>query len=558
MLSPPGRRRQKYFCISSSFLVQLDESQQEAHMRRFSSYGPVNTKLHYYAPRKELIEKGYRSLIGEEPTEGGHYFTVWAPRQTGKTWVMQQILFCLQKDKRFDVLKINLESLKDQVDASKIIFYIAEEIGEKLGKAFTGVDEIKKFQKIFKKNILGKPLILILDEFDALIEEGINAVVGAFRNIYISRIDEMNKPTEQKEYLLHGVALIGVRSVLGIENKRGSPFNVQRSLHVPNLTFDETAGMFKWYEKESSQKVEEDVVKTLYEETRGQPGLTCWLGELLTETYNHDPGKPITMINFKEAYGAATHILPNNNILNLISKVNEPPYDEWVIELFKTGDKIEFKFSDKHINYLYINGVIDKEKVDVDEYYVKFSCPFVQKCLFDYFSNQIFSHMGQLIHPLDAMNDAITEETLHIPNIIKRYQAYLKKNHDIFFKNVPRRKDDMRIYEAIYHFNIYRYLYDLLKSREVEVIPQFPTGNGKIDLILKYREKIYALELKSFKNIYMFEKGIDQAAEYGRQMGLKEIFFLVFVELTEEEAKQLEKQVEKNGVKVISIPIAIL
>jgi hypothetical protein len=108
----------------------------------------------------------------------------------------------------------------------------------------------------------------------------------------------------------------------------------------------------------------------------------------------------------------------------------------------------------------------------------------------------------------------------------------------------------MRIYEAVYHVNLYRYLYDLLRSRGIEVIPQFPTSNGKIDLILKYREKIYALELKSFKNIYTFEKGMEQAAEYGRQIGLKEIFFLVFVELTEEEAKQLEKEIEKNGVKV--------
>ena len=89
------------------------------------------------------------------------------------------------------------------------------------------------------------------------------------------------------------------------------------------------------------------------------------------------------------------------------------------------------------------------------------------------------------------------------------------------------------------------------------MIPQFPTGNGKIDLILKYREKIYALELKSFKNMYTFEKGIGQAAEYGRQMGLKEIYFLVFVELTPEEAKQLEQDVEKEDIKVVVIAIGI-
>jgi hypothetical protein len=228
------------------------------------------------------------------------------------------------------------------------------------------------------------------------------------------------------------------------------------------------------------------------------------------------------------------------------------------MELFRTGDKINFKFNDKDINYLYMNGVIDEEKAARDQYYVKFSCPFVQKSLFDYFSNQIFDYLGQLIHPLDAMEDAIDEETLHIPNIIKRYQTYLKKNRDTFFKNVPRRKTDLKIYEAIYHFNLYRYLYDLLRARGVEVVPQFPTGNGKVDLILKYREKIYALELKSFKDMYTFEKGIEQAAEYGRRMGLKEIVFLVFVELSEEEAKQLEKKIEKPGIKVTVLSVGIL
>ncbi|MCU0290258.1 MAG: hypothetical protein MUF15_28215 [Acidobacteria bacterium] len=498
-------------------------------MRRFNSYGPINTKLHYYAPRKELI-----------------------------AGALTQILFQLKKDTRFDTLKINLENLKRKKKVADIIKIIAREIGEGLGKTFDNIDDEDKFQAIFKNDVLDKPLILILDEFDALSEKGINAIVSAFRNIYISRTDQKDKTTEQKTYLLHAVALIGVRSVLGIENEKGSPFNVQRSVHIQNLTFKEVGEMFKWYEQESGQAVENEVIQILYDEMRGQPGLTCWFGELLTETYNHDLKQPITMQNFKEAYGAATHILPNNNILNLISKVNKPPYDEIVIGYFKTGEKIVFNYDEPDINYLYMNGVIDQEKTADNEYYLKFSSPFVQKRIFNYFSRRYFNYLGQLIHPFDAMEDAVDNENLYIPNIIKRYQEYLIKNQGIFFKDVPRRKDDLRIYEAIYHFNLYRYLYDLLKSWDVEVVPHFPTGNGKIDLILKYKGKIYALELKSFKNMNLHEKGIGQAAEYGKQMCLKEVNYIVFVELTPAEAKQLEKVVEKDCVQVTVLPIGIL
>ncbi|HLP60016.1 MAG TPA: ATP-binding protein [Candidatus Deferrimicrobium sp.] len=527
-------------------------------MRRFSSYGPIVNTSEFYAPREELIEKTYITLIGENPSEGGHYFTVWAPRQTGKTWLMQQILFRLKKDPRFHTLKINLENLKRKKNVGDIIKIIAREIGEGLDKKFKSIDDDDKFQGIFKNSIMDKPLILILDEFDALAEEAINTIVGVFRNIYIHRRDEFDKTTGQKTYLLHGVALIGVRSVLGIENEKGSPFNVQRSVHIPNLTYEEVEGMFKWYEKESGQAVEKEVILELYDEMRGQPGLTCWFGELLTETYNHDPKKSISMSNFDEAYGAATHILPNNNILNLISKVAKPPYDETVIKFFETNEKTVFNFDDKNLNYLYMNGVITEEKVGTKEYYVKFSCPFVQKRIFNYFSNRFFSYLGQLVHPLDAMEDAVDEENLYLPNIIKRYQAYLTKNQGVFFRKVPRRKTDMKIYEAIFHFNLFRYLYDLLKKRGVEVIPEFPTGNGKIDLILTYREKKYALELKSFSDMSDFHRGIDQAADYGRQTGLKEISFVIFVELSPEEAKQLEKVVEKNGIKVTVLPVGIL
>jgi len=63
--------------------------------------------------------------MGENSAAGGNYITLWAPRQTGKTWVMQEILFQLKKDPRFHTLKINLENLKDKDDTGEIINVIA-------------------------------------------------------------------------------------------------------------------------------------------------------------------------------------------------------------------------------------------------------------------------------------------------------------------------------------------------------------------------------------------------------------------------------------------------
>ncbi|OAD23499.1 hypothetical protein THIOM_000666, partial [Candidatus Thiomargarita nelsonii] len=78
-------------------------------MRKFSSYGPPNKKLHYYAPRETLVTHALTQLKGDDPDEGGHYITVWAPRQTGKSWIMQEVVLALQQDTQFDVIFLSLQ-----------------------------------------------------------------------------------------------------------------------------------------------------------------------------------------------------------------------------------------------------------------------------------------------------------------------------------------------------------------------------------------------------------------------------------------------------------------
>ena len=44
---------------------------------------------------------------------------------------------------------------------------------------------------------------------------------------------------------------------------------------------------------------------------------------------------------FEEAYGAASQILPNNNILNIISKAKQEPASQIVLDMFRTDEKIQ-------------------------------------------------------------------------------------------------------------------------------------------------------------------------------------------------------------------------
>jgi hypothetical protein len=499
-------------------------------------------------------------LLGEDPEEGGHYITIWAPRQRGKSWALNEARFKLIADGRFDVLKLGLEHLKMETSDAPVLKEIGRQILEGLNKKVIETNSLTAFQHIFSRKVLEKPLILILDEFDALPEEAISAVVGAFRNIYNLRREQADKKTGEKDYLLHSVALIGVRSVLGVDNTKGSPFNVQRSVHIPNLTFPEVESLFRMHEEESGRRVDQEVIERLFYETRGQPGLTCWFGELLTEgwdQYRFEKDLPLDTTLFDKAYFAATRLLPNNNIINIISKAKQEPYKQTLLEVFETNEKLVFDFDKPDLNFLYMNGVIDVEHAGNNELYAKFPCPFVQKRLFNYFADDIVGRVDRLYDPFVDIDQAVDEERLHIKNIMNLYRIYLSRNRDFFLKQAPRRSD-MRIYEAVFHFNLYMYLSRFVRRFDGKVHPEFPTGNGKIDLVIKYADKTYGLELKSYTDKRGYDKALKKSAEYGRQLNLKEIYLVFFLEaIDDENRKKLEADFYDKETEVKVLPIFI-
>jgi len=520
-------------------------------MRKFSSYGPIDSKLHYHVPRQELINEAMQQLLGDNPNKGGHYIPIWAPRQTGKTWIMRKVLSRLQQETQFDVVFLGLQFLDAVSEPEQVAQLIAGELIEKLGLENLTIDTLGNFHLLFKRGTLTKPLILILDEFDGLPEIVISSLVSIFRHIYNERWDDTGKSTADKDYLLHGIALIGVRTALGVENVKGSPFNVQRSIHIPNLTHDEVIQLFNQYQQETGQSIEPEVVERIFNEFQGQPGLTCWFGELLTQTYNQATEQPITMRHFQAAYIDALD-LHNNNILNLISKAKQEPYKPFLLELFQTKKKIGFTYDDPITNFLYLNGIVSIEQADFGKKYVKFVCPYIQKRLFNYFARELYhEEMLELSDPFDDLSDTITDETLNIPQLLRRYEQHLQTNRDLILKNAPCR-GDLRVHEVVFHFHFYFYLTNFFSPyKQTQVQPEFPTGNGKIDLLIRHAGQLFGLELKSFANIQQYKNALTQAAYYGKQLGLSEIWLVLFIEAVDDKNRQrFEADYTETGVTV--------
>lgn len=140
-------------------------------MRKFSSYGQINTKLHYYAPRTALIERAYTQLVGENPEEGGHYITVWAPRQTGKSSVMLEVVKKLQKQGDFTVAMITMQSAKEEHTDEDVLDKFVLHLREWFHQDLPDIRMWQELSWLFTPPSFTKPVILIIDGFDALEEE---------------------------------------------------------------------------------------------------------------------------------------------------------------------------------------------------------------------------------------------------------------------------------------------------------------------------------------------------------------------------------------------------
>ncbi len=244
------------------------------------------------------------------------------------------------------------------------------------------------------------------------------------------------------------------------------------------------------------------------------------------------------MTLFEGVYAAALNLLPNNNILNIISKAKQEPYKPYVLELFQTEEKVNFIYHDPIVNFLYMNGVVSVERANLGENYVKFASPYVQKQLFNHFARELYQKMDRLYSPFEDLSDTITEQSIDIHRLLQRYEQYLQANREMVLKDAPRRKNDLRVFEAVFQFHLYLYLVSFFRNYGVQVFPEFPTGNGAIDLLIRYAGQLFGLELKSFANQPGYREALKQAAIYGKKLGVTEIWLVLFVEVVDDQNRQ--------------------
>jgi hypothetical protein len=514
----------------------------------------VDKDIHFSVPRVALVENCRQHIIGE-PGKGGHYFTIWGPRQTGKTWLMRQVKQQIENDypDRFTVGAMSMQGVvMDDADDSVFFSYIPSLFYRTFDITPSRPTSWDEWSSLFSNNspLFQKPVVLFIDEFDKLPARLIDRLVNLFRDMYL----------EGDKFRLHGLALIGVKAVLGVDSLRGSPFNIQRSLHVENFTRDEVTDLFDQYQSESGQHVDREVIEKVFEVTNGQPGLVGWFGELVTEKYNPGAGNPISLDRWNYVLQAALNVEWNNTILNLVKKVRAG-YVEHVLELFGRSD-IPFSLDADWCAYLYTNGVITTEFQTNSENQVRifcrFSCPFIQKRLYTALTHDLIGDRLPIM-ALDVLDDLadVFDAELNLSLLLSRYKAYLirlKAKGLNPFKEQPRRTD-LHYTEAVGHFHLYAWLKEALDDICV-ISPEFPTGNGKVDIHVRCKGLTGIIEVKSFRSPGKTRDAVTQAAVYADSLGLTSVTVALFVPVDDEAIlEKLSSQTVVDRVTVNMVAI---
>ena len=244
-------------------------------MRYFNTHGPVDVMQHYVVSRQWLVDQ-----LSEQIDEG-KYFTIFAPRQMGKTTLLRKLDEMLTENPQYLPITLSFEefetwSVTDFMEtfAEMIEYHLVQTLEmqghPKLQEIRTLLENHApisnpKFSRFFRRLHRIAPelkIILVIDEFDATPTEAISPLLRTWRTMYLN---------PSPPHCIHSVILVGIQNIAKLNFGRSSPFNIAYQLRLNGFSFDEVQGMMAEYTEESGQSFAPEALTLLHEQTMGHP-----------------------------------------------------------------------------------------------------------------------------------------------------------------------------------------------------------------------------------------------------------------------------------------------
>ncbi|MEM7031503.1 MAG: AAA-like domain-containing protein [Chloroflexota bacterium] len=340
-------------------------------MRIFNTTGPVRPNQHYCLPPLERFNLNDVLFFIEQQK----YFVLHAPRQVGKTSYLLALMDYLNTEGLYHCLYFNVEAAqatRENVESAMRVIVgemalrarsflsdpFPQQIMEETLETY-GAGALNAMISRWANNA-EKPLILLIDEIDALVGDTLVAVLRQLRAGYDKRPSEF-----PQSIILCGVRDVRDYRIHSSKDKAvitgGSAFNIKvESLRLGNFRQPEVEELYRQHTVETEQAFTPEAMALIWDLTEGQPWLANALGYEVCfrteEARKHD--QTITAEVIQQA--KETIIQRRETHLDQLTDKLKEARVRRVIEPMLSGDDLDGQVQEDDIQYVIDLGLIHR------------------------------------------------------------------------------------------------------------------------------------------------------------------------------------------------------
>jgi len=486
--------------------------------RYFNTTGFCRPDWHYMINPLRNNKANIYQLI-----DNSQYFILHAPRQTGKTTLLHSLAHQLNSEGKYTAIVFSVESAGYRS--------ITEELAnEKMIKAlistsnlFLENDNILPIYDNIKHRSLydflvdwssnnSKPIVILLDEIDALYDDILISVLRQLRNGF--QIRPKSFPSS--------IALVGLRDIRDFKMKArandgslgsGSPFNIKaKSFTLQNFSLKEVTDLFAQHTHDTGQEFKPEISELIHHYTGGQPWLVnAMANEIIVEILQNDTKKEITkdiVIQAKEDLIKRR----DTHLDSLIDKLSEERVRKIVMAIINGQELLHDTFNDE-LQYCIDLGIVKFDKKNG----ICFSNPIYQEIIPRVLNYNMQMSMIPKVEPQWFFTK---DDKLNINALLKEYQNFYRENSESWLERFSYK-------EAGHQLLLMAFLQRVINGGG-RIEREMALGNGRCDMVVIYNNENFVMELKIKSSNFNFEKSKIQLIQYLDKLNEPHGYLIIF------------------------------
>jgi hypothetical protein len=470
--------------------------------RMFEDAGLVDPRSAYHVNLDKVVNTKNQDL--KTMVDRGRYFSIFAPRQSGKTTFFKGFCRRLEKDPLYVAILLSFQDYKN-LAAPRFYQLIQKSINRQLISRLeiVGCPQLDDISSYLDSNFLSdhislrelfdelngivkqKKIVIFIDEFDGIPRDELENFLTTLRELY-------QEYKESKEKALYSVGLVGIRNITKLIVGGVSPFNIADQVGLPPFSLKNVRDLYSQYTGETNQPFTEEAVKAVYAETAGQPWLVNRLGTILTVKIKPEITEPITEKDVAEAVETLLYE-DNSHFDNITEKAKQ--YKETFMDVVFNG--VEYIPGNEEQSLLLTHGLIKAEGKNV-----RVSNPIYKKRFAKTFFREVASQTD-----VSSMRYYLPDRRLNMERILTDFERYIARIGAAAFYSTNNPM------EATGKFQLTAWLYQFVSEESNELYYESRTGLGIMDIMLVYKKNKYIVETKINRYPGTAEEALEQLSE---------------------------------------------